>query len=357
MSTSDICRKDGESTKSNNNDACDVTLSQCELEEKLQKMSTDDNGDVLLTSSTICANCGKEGAKNICNKCKQVKYCNAVCKKVHKKKHKKDCEEYIRLAAEKHNEEARIAAELHDKELFKQPPPLEDCPICFLQVPTLDSGRKYNPCCGKRICSGCDYAPVYDNQGNEVAEKKCPYCRTSAFKSEKEAIEREKKRVKVDDPMAINNLGIRYRDGTNGYPQDYRKALELWHRAGELGHAMAYSNIGYAYHCGQGVKVDVKKARHYYELAAIGGDVDARHSLGFIEMKACNMNKALKHWIIAIRGGFTESLENVKRLYSAGYATKEDYTKALQAYQEYLGEIKSVQRDKAATADEEYRYY
>ena len=32
--------------------------------------------------------------------------------------------------------------------------------------------------------------------------------------------------------------------------------------------------------------------------------------------------------------------------------------KALQAYQEYYGEIKSVQRDKAAAADKtEYRYY
>ena len=76
---------------------------QCELEEKLQTMSTDDNGDVLVTSSTICANCGKDGANNVCAKCKQVKYCNAKCKKVHKKKHKKECEEHVKLATEKHN--------------------------------------------------------------------------------------------------------------------------------------------------------------------------------------------------------------------------------------------------------------
>ena len=25
----------------------------------------------------------------------------------------------------------------HDKELFKQPPPAEDCPICFLRLPSL----------------------------------------------------------------------------------------------------------------------------------------------------------------------------------------------------------------------------
>ena len=53
-------------------------------------------------------------------------------------------------------------------------------------------------------------------------------------------MEREKKRVEANDPIAINNLGICY---TNGYPQDYSKALELWHRAAELGFTLAYNNI------------------------------------------------------------------------------------------------------------------
>ena len=40
-----------------------------------------------------------------------------------------------------------------------------------------------------------------------------------------------------------------------------------------------------------------------------------------------------------------------------GHATKDDYTKALRAYQAYLVEIKSTQRDKAAAASANYRYY
>lgn len=118
---------------------------------KLHKMSTSDNNDV-----SVCANCGKEGddVNNICNKCKMVMYCNAACKKKHRSKHKKQCE--------------RRVAELHDKELFKQPPPDEDCPICFLRMPILYTGWTYKSCCGKRICSGCCYAPLYDNQGNQV---------------------------------------------------------------------------------------------------------------------------------------------------------------------------------------------
>jgi len=43
-----------------------------------------------------CANCCREGASNTCNKCKQVKYCNAACKKKHRHKHKKECEEHLR---------------------------------------------------------------------------------------------------------------------------------------------------------------------------------------------------------------------------------------------------------------------
>ena len=61
--------------------------------------------------------------------------------------------------------------------------------------------------------------------------------------------------------------------------------------------------------------------------------------------------------MIAIRGGDTDSLKIVKELYSDGRATKEDYTTALQLYQAYLAEIKSIHRDKAAAADEDYRYY
>ena len=162
MSTSDSNCKDSAS-KSSDNDVCDVN-------DKLHNMN-------IGVAVSICGNCGKEGedVNNVCNKCKQVKYCNAVCKKVHKKKHKKQCEEHVKLAAEKHNEELRIAAELHDIELFKQPPPAEDCPLCFLRIPALESGSRYYECCGKVICCGCVYAPVYDNQGNIVAEKKCPF--------------------------------------------------------------------------------------------------------------------------------------------------------------------------------------
>jgi len=294
---------------------------------------------------------------NTCNKCIMVKYCNAVCKKIHKKKHKKECEEHVRRVVSQHNEELRIAAELHDEKLFKQPPPKEDCPICFLRLPTLNTGWNYKTCCGKAVCSGCCYAPLYNNQGNEVDNQKCPYCRAPIPESNEEIVERLQKRVEVGDPIAIYNLGIKYRDAEDGYPQDHVKALELHHRAGELGNAMAYGSIGWAYDHGEGVEVDKKKAIHCYELAAMKGDAISRYILGVNEENADNMNRALKHYMIAVTDGHAESLQEIQDLFTNGHATKEDYTKALRSYQEYLCEVKSRQRDEAAAADEENRYY
>ena len=47
----------------------------------------------------------------------------------------------------------------------------------------------------------------------------------------------------------------------------------------------------------------------------------------------------------------------IKNMYMEGNATKDDYAKALQVYQEYVNEIKSAQRDEAAAFDEYYKYY
>ena len=161
--------------------------------------------DELISNITLstCANCGKESiAMNTCNKCDMVKYCNAACKKKHRKKHKKQCD--------------RRVAELHDEKLFRPPPPLEDCPICFLRMPSLWTGRKYQECCGKEICSGCIHAPVYDNQGNKVAGEKCPFCRIPAFTSDEEMIKRSYKSkyglgcCYEMDYMAYNKIVLRH---------------------------------------------------------------------------------------------------------------------------------------------------
>jgi len=284
----------------------------------------------------ICVNCGKEGANNTCNKCKSVKYCNAACKKKHKTKHRKACD--------------RRVAELRDIELFKQPPPLDDCPICFMPLPTFSIGNSYKSCCGKVICSGCVYAIKKSDD-----EDLCPFCRTPE-PSKGEVIKLIQKRVDAGDAEGINNLGFYYSQGVYGLPQDHGKALELWHQAAELGDATSLYNIGNSYNYREGAERDIKKAVYYYELAAMKGDVNARHNLGAIEWKEGNTERAVRHWLIAAKGGQNKALKNIKELYLHGYVTKDVYAKALRAYQTYLGEVKSSQRDEAAAYNNKFKY-
>jgi len=303
---------------------------------------------------SICANCGKEGASNTCNKCKMVKYCNAVCKKRHRHKHKKDCEEHLRCVAEVQEEEIRRAAELHDLELFKQPPTIDDdCPICFQRLPFLDTGKRYKPCCGKVICSGCIHAVELSDE-----DALCPFCRTPTPYTEDENVRQLMKRVDAGDAEGINNLGFYLSNGMNGLSQDYAKALELFHRAAELGNITSHYNLGNVYYNGRGAKIDKKKAINYYELAAMRGLVEARHNLAIIEKRRGNIyiGRAIKHYMIAVEGGSNISLANIQKFYSCGRVTKDEYTKALRAYQKYLDEVKSTQRDHAAAAREDYKY-
>ena len=224
----------------------------------------------------LCANCGKgeEGSTSLkaCTACKLVKYCSRDCQKAHRKQHKK--------------ESRKRAAELHDEKLFKQPPQKEDCPICFLYLPALGTGKKYNSCCGKIICSGCIHAVKgMDN------DQLCSFCRTPFPASDEEAIERIEKRIEVGDAAAMHNLGCGYAQGLGGLPLDYAKAVELWHQAGELGYTTAYNDIGTAYI--RGVERDEKKAIHYWELAAMGGDENGRNNLGCFYGYAGNYGSAI----------------------------------------------------------------
>ena len=296
---------------------------------------------------TSCAACGKEGEEdsmNICNKCKMAHYCNAACKKKHKSKHKKKCE--------------RRVAELHDEELFKDPPPREECPICMLALP-IDRGQSnYQVCCGKTICNGCIHAMITEElrRGKKNDELgMCAFCRSPHFSSEEEGIERLAKLVENGNAMAFYVLAGCYADGIRGVPQDRAKANELWLKAGERGCAGGYYNLGLSYYQGQGVDRDEEKAKHYYEVAAIGGNAKARHILGLLEGKAGNHERAMKHFMVAARAGDNKPLDKVKQGFRSGHVTKDEYAGTLRTYHESQTELKSEARDKAAAVFEEYR--
>ena len=175
----------------------------------------------------------------------------------------------------------------------------------------------------------------------------CPFCRKPDIISDEEENVRIKKLVVVNNADALYNLAGYYDRGIYGMPQDRAKANELLLKAGELGCAEAYFNLGKSYENGMGVEVDKKKAKHCNELAAMNGDVYARHNLGCVEVAAGKYNRASKHFILSAKAGLKNSLDEVKQGYMIGYVTKDEYANTLRAYQKIQDEIKSKERDKA----------
>ena len=299
-------------------------------------MSNTDNN-----SMSNCANCGKGEEENdglkACTACKMVKYCNRDCQIAHRSQHKKECR--------------KRAKEIHDETLFKPPPKL-DCPICFIRLPSKQSGTIYKSCCGKKICCGCLHASAKAVGHLSL----CPFCRAPAPTRE-ESLKREKKRVEVGDSQAIHNLACSYDDGSRGFPRDQAKAVNLWKQAGERGCASSFFNVARAYRLGEGVARDVKKERHYYELAAMAGHIGARHDLGVLEEESGNIDRAIKHFLISASFGDIDSLNAIREMFRVGYVAKDVYEKALTSRQAYLDEIRNDDRDNAAAVDRNYIYY
>ena len=167
--------------------------------------------------------------------------------------------------------------------------------------------------------------------------------------SDEEEIERTKKLIDKGNAEAFHQLAGYYAAGTNGMPQNYQKANELYLKAGELGCADGYHNLGILYSTGRGVGIDKKKAKHYFELAAMAGDLSARHNLAGVEAEAGNYQRSMKHSILAAKAGYEESMDQVKQCYIRGFVTKDEYANTLRAYQKSLDEMKSDERDKAAS--------
>eukprot|EP00985_Skeletonema_marinoi_P015989 scaffold8452_cov79-Skeletonema_marinoi.AAC.1 len=226
-----------------------------------------------------CASCGIAEVDDIklknCDACDLVRYCSDKCQEDHRQQHEAMCKER--------------AVELRDEILFRQPEGsyLGDCPICCLPLP-LDTNKyvKYF-CCSKVVCNGCTYANM-NRQMVERSALECPFCRQLYATSEEEDHRQKKKRCEANDPFALREEGR-----TNFLDGDYERAFECFTKAAELGDMEAHCYLSLMYREGeQGVEKDRGKEAYHLEEAAIGGDPDARHSLGCNECENGRLDRA-----------------------------------------------------------------
>jgi tetratricopeptide (TPR) repeat protein len=306
-----------------------ISIAQCPAANKIAIMSINSE-EAVEAGVRCCASCGIAPVDDIKLKicdggCDLVKYCSDKCRENHREQHDDDCK--------------KRKAELHDKELFEQPEKTcyGECPLCFLPMPIDQRKYTFYTCCCKVVCIGCDYADYLSNGGD-----RCPFCREPALDrdDEEEHDKRVMERVKANDPNALLEMGRRrYDEG------DADKAFEYYTKAAELGDSIAHNFLGVIYCEGEDVEEDKEKGIHHYEKAAIGGHPTARHNLGMIEEDNGNIERAVKHFVIAANLGYKKSMKALWKNYSAGNITKEELDATLRAHQSAIDETKSQQRD------------
>ncbi|EJK69330.1 hypothetical protein THAOC_09422, partial [Thalassiosira oceanica] len=217
------------------------------------------------------------------------------------------------------------------------------CPICFdlIEFPIVRHS-KIKTCCMKRVCNGCILEARQRGMGD-----RCPFCRTPLPDNDASALARIQKRVSKGDADAIKVLGDWYYHGKLGLAKDVSRAIELWTQAAELGSLEAHMKLGLTYYKGVGVEEDKPRGIQYWQQAAMKGHVMCRHGLGAVDHDNGNYELAVQHWMISAKMGDEDSLNEIKRLFMKGHATKAQYAEALLAYRDAVEEMKSPQREEA----------
>ena len=256
----------------------------------------------------------------------------------------------------------KLEEELKGADLFAPLPPTEDCAICLVPLPLVQSERRYSACCGNEICKACyienresiNKQNEEKNPGKKVALT-CPFCREPVPTTYLELLHQLQARCPQNSRNTLTATGELYQDGQYGSARDDLKALDCFIRAVELGSPSACFKIGKSYHDGKGVAVNKERAALFERIGALRGDIDARHNIGHTELYGLgNHEVAIRHWKIAAEAGYQLSLDALKKIYIANserpgkkIISKECMDSLYRVCHEAQGVVKSEAREKA----------
>mmetsp|Transcript_16711 Transcript_16711/g.47984 ORF Transcript_16711/g.47984 Transcript_16711/m.47984 type:complete len:445 (-) Transcript_16711:31-1365(-) len=340
-----------------------------QTDDKVKSSSADDDN---FQDEMFCSACGKsDGDLKGCNSCRCIRYCSSSCQRAHWKTHKVECKriEAVLKKGEPYNGTyyPDLSQQLHDENgLFNEPPTMPDCDICTLRLPLEYNMSTYMECCGKTICSACNFdshRAIFEVNSKRIERQQplldlstCPFCRDPGTDGNDERIKRMKARAEMGDATAMWTLAIQF-----GLVPDEAKSLHLAQNAAELGCTEAQYRLGCIYANGLiGVELDETKADMYFELAAKNGHVLARHHLGkraytggrtgqtitIQSVSPVMVIKSIRHWRISAAAGYTPSLLGLIKFFELGLFRHKDLAPSVRARDKALLEMKSESRDR-----------
>ena len=154
------------------------------------------------------------------------------------------------------------------------------------------------------------------------------------FQLENQEIKNLKTKADKRDVDAIGKLAVKYFDG-DGVPEDQAKAVELWRKAAESGHAESLFYLGSCYFDGVGgvpenkeeaVKLWLKSAQKGYAMAQYNLGNSYIHGDGVPEDK----EEAVKWWLKAAQQGCEMAEYNLGNSYFNGEGVPEDKKAAIE---------------------------
>ncbi len=230
-------------------------------------------------------------------------------------------------------------------------PPREECPLCLLPLPINSEESQFYSCCGNVICNGCIVSQIMAHiDDEEKGGKLCPFCREALPKRcgyDAVILEREMALANSGRGEAMYYIGEYYMNGEKGLEQDIAEGLKWLHRALEAGFGRAAVSIGKSYDHGDGVDQDGDKALEYYHKGADLNHIYALIMIGQTLVLRGELEEAMLYWRKAMMCGDKDDTlaANLRKGYSEGYITKDEYAFTLREHQTALNEMKSEARE------------
>jgi len=133
--------------------------------------------------------------------------------------------------------------------------------------------------------------------------------------------------------------------GSIAFPHSYPHLLQVATYVYVFVQSMShpYSHCGYG--CCRYDEGNLKKAKFYYEAAAMAGHEEARYNLANVEGNAGYVERAVKHWTIAASAGHYTAMHHLRICFEQGHVCRESIDSTLTAYNNSCAEMRSEARD------------